>query len=115
MSLNRSVAFRSRVRTVRRLAAVAAALVLTLSLAAPVQAAPAGPDGAPLSSVWAAVQGWLGGFLGLSPDSPADEGPVPLALPEGCEMDPSGSTCESTESQDASPSDPEDPPGFTSG
>lgn len=114
MSLNRSVAFRSRVRPVRRGVACAAGLVLTLTLAAPVQGAPVGQDGTVLSPLWSTVQSWLGGLLGVRPD-PADDDPVPLALPEGCEMDPSGSTCESTESQDASPSDPEDPPGVTSG
>lgn len=115
MSLKRAVPFRSEGRVLRRIAAGVAAIVLALSLATPVQAAPAGPDGSVLSPVWTALQSWLEGLLGVSPAAPAEEGPVRLIAPESCEMDPNGSTCESAESDSSAPPEPGDRPDLTSG
>lgn len=97
MPLHRSVLFRSGGRAVRRVVAGAAALVLALSLAAPVQAAPGGDHGASLSSVWARIQSWFDGLLPADPATPSEDDPVPAFLSEGCEMDPAGSTCEEAE------------------
>lgn len=115
MSLNRSVPFRGEARAARRVAAGAAALVLALALAGPVHAAPIGQDGGLFVTILMKVQRWLDGLPGPPPTPPAGGGPIPAPLPESCEMDPNGSTCESTEA--TSPDAPvvEDPSGTSPG
>ena len=115
MCSSRSVPCWSRGWRARRLAAGAAALVLALALAAPVQAAPIGQDGGLLSSILAKVARWFEGLQDLDPGLLAGDRPAPSPLPAGCSMDPSGSTCTSKDDTDPDSPDTRDQEGTSSG